>query len=281
MFASKASVCVGITTFYNECLGISVPGLAKLGRNVFLIIYNDNPESRVCRRQIRKMGYRGPLHIINGTAQVGQLQARLEILRAIKNMGLDAKWFVFADDDDILVDVTVPNVGENNFAIMQNMVVMRTRLVDVLRVMHNSANYVVDNENVCLVRPHMGLAGTLVRMDYVFQMADLLEKCMGDIAEIDAGLGVRPPVDMMMWAALNLVARQSNEFATPIYMDRVNYIATDIDTAREKYGMRIPCGKNAATQMRRAIEKYVRVFRRAMATDVATGHDIAQETEKL
>lgn len=267
MFKKKSPIVVGITTVFNECLRISVPAVSRLGRNVVLVIYNDNPDTKVSKRQIRRLGYRGRLHIINGDKNVGQLRARLGIVNAVRQYKMDVKWIVLVDDDDVLVNADVPNVAENNFAILQNMVVLRTRLVDVLRIMRDVTDYSVDNENVYMVRPHMGLAGTLVRMDYMADLADVLAKCDGQIAEIDASLGIRPPVDVMMWAALNIVARDKNEFSAPIYMDRVNYIAIDLDTAREKYGMRLPTGKNAGTQVRNAIERYVHVVQEVLNKD--------------
>lgn len=267
MFKKKSPIVVGITTVFNECLRISVPAVSRLGRNVVLVIYNDNPDTKVSKRQIRRLGYRGRLHIINGDKNIGQLRARLGIVNAVRQYKMDVKWIVLVDDDDVLVNADVPNVAENNFAILQNMVVLRTRLVDVLRIMRDVTDYSVDNENVYMVRPHMGLAGTLVRMDYMADLADVLAKCDGQIAEIDASLGIRPPVDVMMWAALNIVARDKNEFSAPIYMDRVNYIAIDLDTAREKYGMRLPTGKNAGTQVRNAIERYVHVVQEVLNKD--------------
>lgn len=273
MFKRKKPVVVGITTVYHECLGISVPGVSKLGRNVILVIYNDNPDVKLTRRQVRKYGYRGKLFIVNGVEKQGQLRARLEILNAVQRYGIKAEWIVFTDDDDILLSADVPHVADNNFAILQNMVVLRTRLVDVLRVLRDSTNYKVDNENVYLIRPHMGLAGTLVRINTALQMGDVLYRCMDKIWEIDASLGMRPPVDMMMWSALNIVARAKNDFAAPIYMDKVNYIAVDLDTAREKYGMRLPTGKNAGVQIRSAIEKYNAVVQAALLVEAP------QETE--
>ena len=273
MFKRKKPVVVGITTVYHECLGISVPGVSKLGRNVILVIYNDNPDVKLTRRQVRKYGYRGKLFIVNGAEKQGQLRARLVILNAVQRYGIKAEWLVFTDDDDILLSADVPHVADNNFAILQNMVVLRTRLVDVLRVLRDSTNYKVDNENVYLIRPHMGLAGTLVRINTALQMGDVLYRCMDKIWEIDASLGMRPPVDMMMWSALNIVARAKNDFAAPIYMDKVNYIAVDLDTAREKYGMRLPTGKNAGVQIRSAIEKYNAVVQAALLVEAP------QETE--
>ncbi|MBO5946715.1 MAG: hypothetical protein J6Q44_01055 [Alphaproteobacteria bacterium] len=265
MFKKSAHIIVGLTTFYDEYLGVSIPGLAQVKEKFILIVYNDNPDVRITKRQIRKHGYRGRLYVINGTHNIGQLRARLAILDFVRKCRLESQWFVFVDDDDILTNLNIPKVSENNFAIIQNMVVMRTRMIDVLRVVRTNTNYSIDNENVYLVRPHVGLAGTLVRYNAIMRLGDVLHSALQDLTDVDESLSYRPPVDMMMWSALNIVARHDNELATPIYMDTINYIASDIDTCPVKYGMTLQPTKNATQQVQRAIARYDAAIRATLA----------------
>lgn len=269
MFAKRAQVIVGMTTMYNEYLGVSIPGLARLGKKFTLIVYNDNPDTKVKKSYIRRLGYRGKLYTINGTHNVGQMNARLAIVDFARNKRLKADWFVFVDDDDIVTNIAIPDVSKNNFAIIQNMAVIRTRLIDVLRVVQNSTNYTIDNENIYLVRPHVGLAGTLVRYSAILRMADVMNIASQSISDVDESLSFRPPVDMMMWSALNIIARHDNECATPIYMDTINYIATDVDTCPTKYGMKIQPAKNPTQQISRAIARYDAAIRAALANGAA------------
>lgn len=269
MFKKNARVIVGLTTFYDEYLGVSIPGLAQLTEKFILVVYNDNPDVRITKKQIRKLGYRGRLYVINGTYNVGQLRARLAILDFVRKYRLKSQWFIFADDDDILTNLNIPNVSKNNFAVIQNMVVMRTRMIDVLRVARDNTNYVIDNENVYLVRPHVGLAGTLVRFSIMMRLGNVLNGALQDLADVDESLSYRPPVDMMMWSALNIVARHDNKCATPIYMDTINYVATDIDTCPVKYGMKIQPAKSVAQQIQRAITRYDAAVRVALANENA------------
>lgn len=269
MFLKKAHVIVGLTTFYDEYLGVSIPGLAQLTEKFILIIYNDNPDVRITKRQIRKLGYRGRLYVINGNHNIGQLRARLAILDFVRKHKLKSQWFVFDDDDDILTNLNTPDVSKNHFAVIQNMIVIRTRLIDVLRVVRNSANYTIDNENVYLVRPHVGLAGTLVRYDAIMRLGYVLNNALESISDVDESLSYRPPVDMMMWSALNIVARHDNDCATPIYMDTINYVATDIDTCPTKYGMKLQPAKNATQQIQRAVARYDAAIRTALETENA------------
>ena len=264
MFDKRTRIIVGMTTLYNEYLGISIPGLARLGKKFTLIIYNDNPDTKVKKSYIRKLGYRGKLYVVNSGHNIGQLRARLAIVDFVRKKKLNADWFIFVDDDDILANIVIPNVSKNNFAIIQNMAVVRTRLIDVLRVARNATNYTIDNENIYLVRPHVGLAGTLVRYSAILRMADVMNNALQSISDVDESLTFRPPVDMMMWSALNIIARHDNERATPIYMDTINYIATDVDTCPIKYGMNIQPSKNPTQQISRAIARYDATIRVAL-----------------
>ena len=65
-------------------------------------------------------------------------------------------------------------------------------------------------------------------------------------------------------SALNIIARHDNEHATPIYMDTINYIATDVDTCPTKYGMNIQPSKNPTQQISRAIARYDAAIRAAL-----------------
>ena len=269
MFKKKTHVIVGITTFYNEYLGVSIPGLARMKEKFILIVHNDNPNIHITKQQIRKLGYRGRLYIINAKHNVGQLRARLAILDFVRKHKLKSQWFVFADDDDILTNLNIPDVSKNNFAVIQNMVVIRTRLIDVLRAVRDSKNIITDDENVYLVRPHVGLAGTLARFAAIMRLGEVLNNALQDLTDVDESLSFRPPVDMMMWSALNIIARHDNKCATPIYMDTTNYIATDIDTCPVKYGMKLQPTKNATQQFQRAIARYDAAVRIALANENA------------
>ena len=274
MFRTKTNFIVGLTTYNTENLEISVRGLAQLNKEFVLIVCADNPDKKVTKKQIRSLGYKGPLHIINNQYNVGTLNARLAILKAVRERKINAEWVIFVDDDDILTNIDTPVVSQDNFAIVQNMVVLRTRLIDVLRVMKKPADYTVDNENVFLVRPHIGITGTLIRINIALRMLDVMNDAQQEISDINERLSFRPPVDMMMWSALNIIAQHDNQNATPIYMDRVNYIATDIDTAPTKYGMRLQPTKNAKQQIEQTIAKYNTAIRNAlMAVAAPVGHD--------
>ena len=264
MQRKKMRVVVGITTFCNEYLDISVRGVARLGHNFVLVIYNDNPNTNVSEKYIRKLGYRGKLFVINGGCNLGQLQARIKILEFAKNKKFNADWFVFVDDDDILTRIDIPDVSPDNFAVIQNAVAIRTRLIDVLRAMQDAGIFSIDNENVCLMRPNIGLSGTFVRFGAALQLAQVMTTIQQDVSDIEESLNFRLPTDLVMWSAMNIIARHYNDTALPIYMDSVNYIKIDIDTVITKYGKRRVPAKNAEQQIARVIERTDKLVRDAL-----------------
>jgi len=269
----KARLIVGLTTYNNENLGISVPGLARLKKRFTLIICNDNPNTHVSRRDVRRMGYRGKLHIINNTNNMGLRRARLAILDYVRKHFTKSDWIIFVDDDDVLLNLDTPKISEKHFAVIQNMAVIRTRLVDVLRVMKKPTDFVIDNENIYLVRPHVGLAGALVKGSAMLRMGDVLNSAQSDLDNIDESLSFRAPVDMMMWSALNIISRHDNANISPIYMDKTNYLAIDIDTATTKYGMPLAPEKDVQKHIMDALAKYDAVIRDALVAAAPAGQE--------
>ncbi|MBQ2017732.1 MAG: hypothetical protein II208_04385, partial [Alphaproteobacteria bacterium] len=116
MFACKTRVIVGLTTYYNENLMISLSGLSRLGKRAILIIHNDNPETKVTKRDVRRMGFGGDVHIINSAHNVGLLRSRLAIIDFISEHKISAEWFVFVNDDDVLLNLDLPKVEKKHFA---------------------------------------------------------------------------------------------------------------------------------------------------------------------
>ncbi len=265
MFKHKQNLVIGMTTYFSQFLELSVPALARLKTDFTLIIYNDNPDNKVTTNYIRNLGFRGRVHIINGVYNIGLLQARLAILDYMSENKINSDWILFTDDDCIVTDVNIPDVSDNNFAIIQNMAVVRTRLVDVFRAATDFTKCVIDNENIVLVRPHLGLGGTLVRTPIMMKTGMILKTCLDKFFDIDTGLRFLPPVDAMMWSGVNIVAQYLNKNYTPIYMDNINYVSVDLDRAATKYGMPIKPARNADTQIANVLARYDAVILSAIS----------------
>ncbi len=271
MWRTKSNLVVGLTTFDTEWLRVSIPALGKLREKIFLVIYNDNPCVRVARRQIRRLGYRGPLHIINTTDNVGVMFARCAIANAVRNLKLKHEWIVFVDDDDILINGIVPNVSNDIFAIVQNSMTVRNRVATLLKIMESN-DCTPDDENIILNRPNMCFGGLLIRLSEFLRMTDILKSVRSEIKSLDDDADYRPPVDAIMWAMLQKSAYKSNGCAAPIYMNSVNYIKNALDINTYKYGRAPIVGRGVQSRVSRIISRYMAVFDAAI-DDVTTKPD--------
>ncbi len=271
MIGRKNNLVIGLTTFNNEMLHVSVPALGKIGARVRLIIFNDNPTTTLTRRDIRRMGYTGELHIINSESNLGMLGARLAIIDEIAKMRDAPQWTMFVDDDDILMSADVPNVADDNFAILQNAFVLRRRVCDLMRAMRTPDELSADGECITMNGPNLGMCGTMVRTNILVGMAAVIKSVIDDIYKIDDCLNFRAPVDAMMWTMLNTYARYLNPNAVPIYMDTTNYISVKIDSAVTKYGRPARPARNATDHYTRAIARYNTVFANALAAAAPRG----------
>lgn len=264
MLCKKNHVIVGLTTFHNEMLKISIPALGKLKQKFLLIIHNDNPTTNITKRDIRKLGYKGDLHIINSNENLGPLMAKVSIIKTADKLKLTDTWIVFNDDDDILTDLTIPDVAANNFAIIQNSITIKNRVLDLLRVMDKPDNYVVDNEHIILSKPNRNITGTLIKTKHLVGMADILLTISDALLDIERSLTYRVPVDMIMWSLLNTYVKSMDANAFPIYMDKINYIKTDLDSCQIKYGKLKHPVRNADEHYKKLLSKYESAFHIAM-----------------
>lgn len=229
MFKRKDFLVVGIATFNVELLRISVPALARCGKNVFLIIYNDNPALRLTVRDVRRLGWRGGLRIINGDG-VGKIGAWMAIATAASRLRGNPEWMVYADDDAMLVDASVPGVSDDVFAVIQNAVALRGGVADLFRAMDAPCEFACAATGTEVLRPHIGMSGTLVRVRVMSEMVDVLRGASDALCKLNEEYG-DAAADAVVWSWLNNFARGKNSSATPIYMDCVNYIANDLCAA--------------------------------------------------
>ncbi|MDR2412735.1 MAG: hypothetical protein LBD50_00805 [Rickettsiales bacterium] len=269
MVLKKNYIIIGLTTFNTEFLRISIPAISKLKQKIYLIAHNDNPNARVVKSQIRRLGYRGPLHIINSAVNGGPMRARLNILSAIEKLNIKSDWMIFVDDDDLLIDIDVPAVKPGNFAIMQNMAFIKRRLLDLLRVMDNPKNYAVDEANITAERPHIGIVGTLLRTGLMVRLGAQVQKIMPQIMRIDAELGWRAPEDVVMWFYLQIYAKRQDPAAGAIYMDKINYIATSLDSSPQKYGLNQIPRDQPQECYDRIMQKYCDLFEELLNSEAA------------
>ncbi len=271
MLNKKVNLVIGLTTFNNELLKVSIPTLGKQKQSFLLVIYNDNPMTILNKRQIRKLGYKGKLLIINSKENLGTLKARMKIVEYVKKLKSYPDWFIFCDDDDMLVDISIPKVSENTFAIIQNSILIRHRLLDVLNALNNPANIYIDGQNVVISKPSLGFSGMLIRTNFIIGLFEYLNLFTDAIKKIDDDLDFRSPVDSIMRLYLNMYAKFVNPDASPIYMDKVNYIKIDIDSCLIKYEKLNKPTRNSAEVYHSIITKYEKLMKEALGAIAPRG----------
>lgn len=269
MFRKKNNVIIGLACFNREMLKISIPAIARIKSRFILIIHNDNPATTIGPRDIRELGYGGPLHIINAAKNIGLRAARLRILDAATNSFPDTQWIIYVDEDDVLLSADMPVVAPNNFAVIQNRLDIKSRISDLMRAAAAPETLAPDGDGIVLIQPSLGIRGTAIRINIMRGVANLLHAADVRIREIDDSLEYRPPVDAMMWHALNIYANCTNPDATPIYMDCVNYISNGIDSGAIKYGRTGMPQNNAPAQLAHAMARYDAAIMNALGTDAA------------
>ena len=253
---------MGITTFNTDMLKISVSALAHIKSRFLLIVHNDNPDIRLSVRDIRKIGYSGPLQIINCNANVGLRVARVRILDIATRYACDEESIIYVEDYDILLNIDVPNVSNNVYAVIQCAMMINTRVSDLITAVSHPDMIVPDGANISLARPHIGMRGTAVRMKCMRELVDLIgDDVTSELTVIDASLAFRPPIDTMMWLALNTLMRNRHPECVPIFMDSVNYIQNNIDFSAIKYGRPGTTPKNYAVHLARALDRYDSVIK--------------------
>ena len=232
MARSHNHLVVGLTTFNHEFLGLSVPGLVRAGKNVTLIIYNDNPCRALNHRDIRRLGFRGRVHIINTDENIGVIRARIAILDYVRTNKIVAPWIMFANDDDVILNTHVPDIDKSTFAVMGNAVMIVGRLLDVLRVMANPTDYTIDGTDTKLFAPHISMAGTFIRMDIMSEFGKFLSSVISNIVDIISDVPFNVPSDLIMWYMLVEYMRISHPGMAPIYMNQTNYLMTKLNNSR-------------------------------------------------
>ena len=272
MFRNKSHLVIGLTTYDVAFLRISVPALARLGRAFTLIIHNDNPAARVTVRDVRRLGYRGRLRVINSTQTVGLMRARLAIVAMAMRRVPRAGWIMFANDDDIVVSTDIAPSNPDNFAIIQNCLIVSKYWDDVVRAAVWPDEIHADDAGILIQRPHLSMAGTLVRMDVMASVSRMLNSIMDQICEIDDSLDYIPPADRVMWAALNTYARARNAGAAPIFMDRVNYISVKLPRRPTRYGRPMRPDGHYGAHLARAMARYSALIAQACQVPAPVGH---------
>ena len=248
---------MAITTFDLDALRISVPPLRGFSRRAILIIHNDNSNAELNRATVKKLGWRGELHIINSSENRGEVGARIAILDYMVANNMKPDWVLFADDDDVIINIDVPTVDANNFAVIQNTTVLSGDISDVFKISQNWVN----GSDYGDTGPRFGIAGALIRLPMLIEFADFIRPLLPHMYHIANATRYRVPWSTVMWNGLNIFARARHPDASPIYMNQTNYVAIKLGRATQKYGKTIPTKQTGE----KIIQKFNELFAFAVA----------------
>jgi len=244
---TKRNIIVAITTFDIDALRISLPPLRRFGRNITLVIHNDNPNVDLTSRAVRQMGWRDRAHIINSGTNIGELESRIRVVEFIRDNNIAGDWIVFVNDDDVLLGVDVPDISIDTFAVLYNATTLSARFIDLFKI---SPSWAYGTE-YGKTGPHFDISGTIVRRDIMIEYCDLLRQHIDTIYEFTNSVKYYPPFGEMMWAGLNAFMRVRHSDMSPIYMDKTNYVAIKFGRNTVKYGRRPARGAVARAAIRK------------------------------
>lgn len=256
MFTKKANLVIAITTYDTDALRISVPPVRRCARDATLIIHNDNPNVEIDRQVIRKLGWRGALHIINSKTNLGEFESRIATLEYIEREKIPCDWIVFVDDDDALIDATVPDVSESTFAIIQNATTISESVTDIFKITPKWVN----GSEYGVTGAHFDITGTFVRYNVAVEFVHFMRSVLPEIAKIAHSFKYRVPAGAIMWTGLKAFMRAAHPEMSAIYMNRTNYVSIKLGSAPQKYGMRIVPATSAKTFNANVIKKYAEFF---------------------
>lgn len=264
MFSKRKHIFVGLTTFDLAALNVSIPQLGGLGRGFTLVVHNGNPDEKLARKTVRKLGWHGPLYVINATDNVGEWGARLAILDFIKEKNLCPEWITFLDDGDILLDTDIPKVADENFAIIQNATVLKNNFADFFRINRKW----VSGTDCGTTGAHFDIRGTWIRTKILLEFNDFIRPILPKIYETAKNLKYRLNIGEVLWNGLNIFVREKYPFMSAIYMNKTNYVVIHFGRYVSKYKQRIAPDNVRKAFNKEAYECFAKLFQDAVTENI-------------
>ena len=259
MFTRKNGLVIAITTYDIDALRISLPPIRRCARDAILVVHNDNPDVELGRQFLRKLGWRGLSYVINEKNNLGEFESRIAILEYIEKEKIPCDWIIFVDDDDALIDATVPDVSESTFAIIQNATTISENITDIFKI---TPKWALGSDHGT-TGAHFDITGTFVRYNVAVEFAHFMRSVLPEIAKIAHTFKYRVPVGAIMWMGLNTFMRAVHPEMSAIYMNQTNYVSVKLGHANQKYGLRMVPATSAKTFNANVIKKYTEFFESA------------------
>lgn len=220
MFRHKPHIVVAITTTDLDALRVSLPPLRRVARGAVVVIYNNNLGEKLTRRIVRALHPRGKIYIINPEKNLGELESHIDMVEFIRDKKIPCDWIMFVGATDILIDMNVPNVNRDTFAIVQNATTLSDSVTDVFKVSPAWTN----GAPIGKTGPHFEINGTLIRSSIIFEFMDFLRTILPDVNDLLTHARYRVPASPLIWAGINTFVRTRHPEMSPIYMNRTNLV---------------------------------------------------------
>jgi len=263
MFTKKPTVIIAITTYNIDALRISVPSIRRCARGATLIIHNDNPNIELTRKFVKRLGWHGKVHIIQSKINTGEFESRIAILEYIIEKKIISDWIVFVDDDDALIDATVPPVSESTFAIIQNATTISENITDIFKITPQWVN----GSDCGTTGAHFDITGTLIKYDTAKKFVTFMRSMLPAILQMSRHFKYRVPAGAIMWIGLKTLMQITEPKMSVIYMNKTNYVSIKIGRPTQKYGLRSAPTNYAKTFNLNTTKKYAQMFEQALSVN--------------
>lgn len=221
MLFTKKHLVVAITTSNSDMLRISVPWLRRFFTKVVLVIHNNNPEKTVKRSFVRKLGWRGKLHVINAETAIDELGATVAIIDFVEKQCPNTRWMTFVGDGDVLLSADIPAVSENAFAFVQNATTISGNVSEFLKINKKW----VSCTDCGVTGPHFDLNGTWIRFEYMRKFRDFLIPLLPQASKITKKIKHNISISPILWQGLNTFVHDTCSGISALYMNKTNYVA--------------------------------------------------------
>jgi hypothetical protein len=233
-----------VLTYYPENLLISLSRLRGYHDYPFkLIIHNDNPDRPISMNYVMGILNRVdvPIFIHNNSQNVGCFNSRMNVIRLMKeNPDMRSRWFIFIDDDDVLLR---PRLRESYAPVLnQNALVVR-RLRDVLSLIKDPDYYPGRSEFMEEERPKAGCVGIPYDTRTYFEFYDRIQNFIPTLYKIYGTKKIMEPDDCILMYMfrifledkLGMTLWEIVEYFKQFYEDSWSYALTYLEDRVGRY----------------------------------------------
>jgi len=233
-----------VLTFYPETLLISLSRLRNYRDYPFkLIIHNDNPAENVTFEYVDGILNRPDVYVFihNNEKNMAHFNSRMNVIRLMKeNVALQSKWFIFIDDDDVLL---TPRLIDGYAPVLNQNALVAHRLREVLSLIRDPNYYSGRLEFVEEAKPKDGCVGIPYDMQTYFEFYDRIQGFLPTLYQIYGTERVMEPDDCILMYVfrsflenkLGLKLEQMPEYIGQFAQDSYSYALTYLEERRGRY----------------------------------------------